>query len=205
MPDRSQAPVRQSTVLSNDQATASVIDTLKSNEHLAEENPREALDEMLAFLAARGPHALVLSRIAVLKQKLGEEDALSTAKEAAQLALSVGNLSAISETLAPFGEQWDAFELEPEQWTKLAAVQRSTHHFELAQRIYAYLLGEDPNYLRAVKGMLQLADDHLRRPETTEKALRIYDQLQELAPEHPFEDYVEMGRELAARQLEPSS
>lgn len=205
MPDRSQAPGRQSTVLSNDQATASVIDTLKSNEHLAEENPTEALDEMLAFLAARGPHALVLSRIAVLKQKLGAEDALSTAQEAVQLAVSVGNLPAVSETLAPFGEQWDAFELEPEQWLKLGGVQRSTHHFDLAQRIYAYLLQADPGCLRAVKGMLQLADDHLRRPETTEKALRIYDQLEELAPEHPFAEYVEMGRERAARQLEPSN
>lgn len=204
MPDRSQAPDRQSTVLTNDQATASVIDTLKSNEHLAEEDPRQALIQMLDFLAARGPHALVLSRIAVLKQRLGEDDALSTAKEAVQLAVSVGNLSAVSETLAPFGEQWDSFELQTDQWLKLGSVQRSTLHFELAQRIYAYLLQADASCLRAVKGMLQIADDYLRRQETTEQALRIYDSLQELAPDHPFEEYVEMGRERAARQLEPS-
>ena len=205
MSDRSQAADHPSTVLTNDQATASVIDTLKSNEHLAKEDPQQALAAMQEFLAARGPHALVLSRIAVLEQLLGQEDALSTAREAVQLAVSVGNLSAVSEMLAPFGDQWDSFELETDQWLKLGSVQRSTHHFELAQRIYAYLLEADASCLRAVKGMLQIADEWLRRPETTEKALRIYDSLNELAPDHPFEDYVEMGRERAARQTEPSA
>ena len=189
-------------MLDNEQAVASVVDTLKANEPVCEEDPVRALAEMQEFLEARGPHPQLLSRIAVLQQRLGRPEALETAREAGRLAISLGNTAAVAELLAPFGEQWDALGWDQEHWLKLASSQRSLGYLEMAQRIYRHVLADDPGSLGAIKGLLQIADSYLRQKETRERANEVYDILDELAPDHPFQDYVEMGREKAARPAE---
>jgi tetratricopeptide (TPR) repeat protein len=190
--------------LTNERATESVLDTLKANERVAEQEPARALHEMRDFLEKRGPHPQLLCRIAVLEQRLGQPEALRTAQEATRLALSVGNVPAMSELLVPFGEQWDELGVDPENWLKLANSQRGTGRTEIARRIYRRLLREDPRSLPAVKGLLQIADTYLKKAETTSRALEVFDELEDLAPQHPFDEYVEQGREEARRRLAPT-
>ncbi len=190
--------------LTNERATESVMDTLKANEHVAGENPRRALEEMQEFLAARGPHPQLLSRIATLQRLVGDPESLLTAREASQLALSLGNVPAVSELLVPFAEQWDELGIDPDHWLRLGHSQRSTGRLDIARRIYRRLLREDPGTLPAVKGLLQIADLYLKKTETTTTALEIYDELETLAPQHPFDEYVEQGRDQARRRMAPA-
>ena len=202
MPDRRLGEAPKKPLLDNEQVTASVVDTLKANEHVSREDPARALEEMQEFLEARGPHPQLLSRIAVLQRQLGKTEALETARKAGRLAISLGNNAAVAELLAPFQDQWDELEWENEQWLKLASAQRSTGHPQMAQQIYRYVLENDPGSLNAVKGLLQIADGYLRKKETRAQAIEVYDILDALVPEHPFQDYVEMGREKAKGQPE---
>jgi len=189
--------------LTNERATESVMDTLKANERVADEDPRRGLEDMQEFLTARGPHPQLLSRIAVLQQQLGESEAIETAHEATRLALSVGNAPAITELLVPFGDQWDELGIDSEQWMKLGHAQRSTGRLDVARRIYRRLLREDSNSLPAVKGLLQIADGYMKKAETLAKAMEVFDELDRFAPDHPFGEYVESGREDAKRRMAP--
>jgi len=74
----------------------------------------------------------------------------------------------------------------------------------VSRRIYRRLLRGDPAALPPVKGLLQIADTYLKKAETMAKALEIYDELDSIAPQHPFDEYVEQGREQARRRLAPA-
>jgi tetratricopeptide (TPR) repeat protein len=191
--------------LTNERATESVVDTLKANERVSAEDPRQGLADMQEFLAARGPHPQLLCRIAVLQQLLGEADALETAREATRLALALGNPPAISELLVPFGDQWDSLGIDTENWLKLGHAHRATGRPEVARSIYRRLLREDPKALPAVKGLLQIADGYTKRSETLPRALEVFDELDRLAPDHPFGEYVEQAREDLDRRMAPVS
>jgi len=131
-------------------------------------------------------------------------NAFNTAREAGRVAISVGNPPAVAELLAPFGDQWDELGWTSEHWLKLASSQRSLGHPEMAQKIYRHVLEHDSASLNAVKGLLQIADGYLRRKESRHRALEVYDILDELVPGHPFQDYVEMGREKAGQPASAS-
>ncbi len=179
----------------------SLIDLLRANQRRAETDPEGALEELEELLEHRGQHPLLLVRKALLAQELGHDDAIDVARLATEHAARVGNLSALTEIYEAFHAQRDQLDLTPDHRLQLATHQQSAGRLASATEMYLELLAEMPTNMGVIKGLIQIADLHMKEPGGAERALDIYEHLERECPEHPFVEFVDRGREQAERKL----
>lgn len=181
-------------------ANASVLELLRANERTAKTDPAQALQEVAELVAARGRHPQLLARLAVLEGQLHRPQAVHTAKDAAQLACSMGMHGAVAELLDPFRSQLDELALSADDWVKVAHAQKGLKRMDQASALYQRVLNAAPRNLAAIKGLVQIADEHLKQ-DLAEQALAIYDYLDGQCSDHPFREFTDRGREQAERKL----
>jgi tetratricopeptide (TPR) repeat protein len=176
------------------------LELLRANERTAKADPQQALQEVAELVAARGRHPQLLARLAVLERQLRRPQAIHTAKDAAQLACSMGTHGAVAELLEPFRTQLDELALSADDWVKVAHAQKALKHLDQASALYQQVLSAVPRNLAAIKGLVQIADEHLKQ-DAAEQALAVYDYLDGQCADHPFREFTDRGREQAERKL----
>jgi hypothetical protein len=181
---------------------ATVSEVLRHVQRLAETDPERALSELEQHLSRQGPHPMVIGHLAILQDQMGKDEAMRTAQQAADLALSVGNVGVVGELFEVFRQRLFDLRLEPEQWQKVASASQGVGRIESATVLFCHVLENDPSNLASIKGLIQIAEGHLKAEDQTESAVVIYDLLDRMCPDNPFVDFVEAGRQAAERRLQ---
>lgn len=180
----------------------SVTAMLSGVKRTAKTDPARALNELQTWASQNTPHPLVTAHIAVLKKRLDESDALATAQAAVEQGRAMNSVGALNEVYAAFKSQEAELGLEPDDWQRMAAALTSLGNPSRAVELYGKVLEAKPDSMPSWKGLIQIADDYLKFDDGAEKAILVYDLLDRLAPDHPFGDFVERGRETAERRLQ---
>jgi hypothetical protein len=174
---------------------------LRQIERNAASDPGAALSELMQLRQERGPHPLVLARIAVLEHTLGMPSAASIAREAVQLARQVGNSGAITELQLAFGPDAEQIGIEPSDWLRIAAVHLAMGREVEAIALHTRLLETGGDPLPALKQLLQIAQARGTHDRDLDGALSVYATILRLAPGHSFADFAERGRSAIERRL----
>ncbi len=180
----------------------SVVERVRANQRLAQEDLRAALKDAESIVEAFGPHPLALARLALVQGEIGDPAARETARHCAELARSVGNFGVLADLWAGFRSGLDFLDLDVHEQIRMAQSLAARERDVVAIELYRQILREHRDYVPAVKGLLQIAEKRERRTDTLEAALEVYDLLQLESPGHPFADFVEQAREEIVRQLE---
>jgi len=181
--------------------TDSLLGRLKANEHIEDDDVLLAHEDAVQMETVFGPHPQVLARIAILARRTEAEDALDAGLRAVEAARRVSNRGVLADLSEEFGESLEG-EWTADECVHMAASLAARDRIESALELYKRALASVEKPLPVVKAMIQWADTLLRHESTAESALRIYDALEQACPEHPFEDFVERGRQLAERKLQ---
>ena len=134
--------------------------------------------------------ALALTLVAAGRQ----QEALEVAREAIPSCMKTGNVAGAAlmyEALLPGGE---TFGLGKEQIAALGDALKSMKRYTGAVKIYAGVLASHAGDVKAMKGMIAVAQALSQQPETAATAVRIYDHLVSHCPGSPLLDFVNTER-----------
>lgn len=164
-------------------------------------DPRSGIalvEEMRASAMSASPqllHALLLMR-----HQSGDDDgALALAPEALSVILSKGNVRLAAEVYRVLQRHVDALGFDREQLLSIAISLFEMDDWKTAANAFAHVLRRDASEVRAIKGMMQVADAMLRRTETVADARRLYDYLLESCPNSPLRELMREGQDKASR------
>ena len=180
----------------------SLLVRLRQIERSAGEDPGVALTELVQLLHERGPHPLVLARMAILELQLGMPSAESVAKDAVQLARQTANTGALAELQVAFAESAERIGIGPQDWLRIAAVHTAMGREAEAIELYTQFLSSGIDPAPALKALLKIAEGKERQDRDLETAMSIYATILRLAPGHAFAEFAERGRSTIERKLQ---
>ncbi len=141
------------------------------------------------------PHPSVRQALALVLVAAGrQQEALEVAREAIPSCMKTGNVAGAAlmyEALLPSGE---TFGLAKEQIVALGDALKSMKRHTGAVKIYAGVLTSNAGDVKAMKGMIAVAQILSQQPETAATAARIYDHLISHCPDSPLLDFVNAER-----------
>ena len=184
---------------------------LDAREHVDELDRRLTVDPegALAALAelneTYAPNPLVLHRLCLALAGRGRQvESLEVAREAIPLCLERGALRLAADIFAAHQDRSDAFGLNRD--TALNLAQDIRHHGDLAaaEQAFRSVVDHDRGERRAVKGMIQVAEDHLQRSDYAE-AQRIFRFLLDRCGDSPLAMHIRDGLAEAERRLAKAS
>lgn len=157
------------------------------------------LDE--AFL----PHPAVRQALSLALLAAGrQQEAVDVAREAIPLCIKSGkgNVAAAALLYEAWLASGDTFGLTKDQIVALGDALKAMKRSAGAVEVYAGVLRSHAGDVKAVKGMIAVAQDLSQQKETAAEAVRIYDSLVSLCPGSPLLDFVRAERAKAERKAE---
>lgn len=151
------------------------------------------------------PNPQVLHMLSMCLLRAGHiEDSLNVALEALPLCLSRGAVRLASELYAVHLRNADRLGLAPDVVLAIADELRRRGDLTASERAYMKILDANPGETRPLKGLLQLAENHLQAQEYAEAA-RIYEALIERCGNSPFAAHMHEGLAEARRRMAKAS
>jgi hypothetical protein len=176
------------------------LDELERRQRTDPEGTISTLNDMRESYA---PHPLVLHRLAMTLAEQGNRpESLAVAREALPLCLERGAQRLAAEIYGAHIDQ--DFGLSRDTVLLLAQDLRRHGSLAAAERAFGSILERDRGERRAVKGMLQVAEDHLVQSEYTE-AQRLFRSLLERCGDSPLAMHMQDGLAEAERRLAKAS
>jgi hypothetical protein len=181
---------------------------MNANEHVEQIMARSTQDPVAATAALEelrssyAPCPQVVAALCVLQSRTGEtEEALRLAGEALPLAFERGHSFIAVEIFKTLRAQVAKLELNREQILIIAGAAATKGDLSTAGEAYSMILVKDAGELRAVKGLLQVAERILREKNNPEVALRIYRFLEQKCSGSPLAEDISRGIAQAERRL----
>ncbi|HKQ98513.1 MAG TPA: hypothetical protein VJV75_11605, partial [Candidatus Polarisedimenticolia bacterium] len=140
------------------------------------------------------PNGHVLHALALCLNEAGRADeALETAKAGIPLCLQRGQVVLAADIFAAHWKQASKLGLTPEQIDAVAGALLKKGDLTKAVAAYGLALTMDPTDRKAVKGLMQAADQRLHKDGRPKDAARIYTFLLQYAANSPFADDMKNG------------
>jgi hypothetical protein len=176
------------------------LDELERRREIDPEGVISTLNDMRESYA---PHPLVMHRLCITLFEQGKTtDSLRVAREALPLCLERGAQRLAAEIYGAHIDQ--DFGLSRDTVLLLAQDLRRHGDLGAAERAFGSILDRDRGERRAVKGMLQVAEDHLVCSEYTE-AQRLFSMLLDRCGDSPLAMHMQDGLAEAERRLAKAS
>jgi len=170
-----------------------------------ETDPEGVLKTLEELHEGYAPHPLVLHGLCVFYFQSGRETtSMEVALEALPLCLERGALKLASEIYALHLPRVEELDLHRDTALVLADVLRKANRLAAAEEGYLQILEQDKGERRAIKGLIQVAENHLSE-SAPERARRIYLLLLEKAGSSPLAIHIEQGLEEAERRINKAS
>ena len=159
-------------------------------------DPRAGLDALGELRSRFAPHPLVLTALAELSRRAGDVPrATEFTREGIAVCLAVGETEAAARLLA--AAAGDLAQIMPtlsgEQTLTLAGELKPLNELRLSARLYAAVLRDERSEIRAIKGLLQIAEMLLREPGEEGAASKIYRYVLDTCPDSPLATFAEEG------------
>jgi hypothetical protein len=159
-----------------------------------------ALSEMHNNFAP-SPH--VMQALTVCLYRTGHLDAaFKLGEQALNSCFARGHAFLAAGIFREMRSRVDRLALSQEQILTIASALVKQGDLAAAAKAYSMVIGSDPKEVRAIKGLLGVADQILRNRGKPEAALRVYTFLQEHCASSPLAEYVQAGLEEAQRKLQ---
>ncbi|HET8948574.1 MAG TPA: hypothetical protein VFQ07_16455 [Candidatus Polarisedimenticolia bacterium] len=161
-----------------------------------------AIAEMETLRAQNAPSPQILHALALMLQAAGRvEEGSGTAREAIGLCLKRGHTSLAAEVFAAYWKQSKALGVTGDQIDLLAASLFKSGDLAQATTAFGVALNLDHGDRKAIKGLLQIADQRLHREAKPKDAARIYTFLLQYAGTSPFAEDMKRGLAEAEARL----
>jgi len=172
-------------------------------ERRRETDPDGVISTLHELRESYAPHQLVLHRLCLTLYEQGNvAESLNVAREALPLCIERGAQRLAAEIYgAHIGQD---FGLSRETVLLLAQDLRRHGNLKAAERAFGSILDRDRGERRAVKGMLQVAEDHLVQGDYTE-AQRLFRMLIDRCGDSPLAMHMQDGLAEAERRLAKAS
>jgi tetratricopeptide (TPR) repeat protein len=156
--------------------------------------PEAALGELIELRDQHAANAHVLHALALSLHEGGRAaEALECARAGIPLCLQRGQVALAADLFALHWKQARDLGLDHQQIDAVAGALFKRNDLAKAVAAYGLALTMDPADRKAVKGLLQAADQRLHREGKPKDALRIYTFLLQYAPDSPFADDMKRG------------
>lgn len=181
---------------------------LSANERVEQIMARSAQDPVAATAAleelrtAYAPSPQVVAALCILQSRAGEtEEALRLAGEALPLAFERGHSFLAVDIFKALRAHVAKLDLNREQILIIAGAAATKGDLSTAGEAYSMILVKDAGEIRAVKGLLQVAERVLREKNNPEVALRVYRFLEQKCSGSPLAEEISRGIAQAERRL----
>lgn len=165
-----------------------------------------ALGELMELHDGHAPSAPVMHALALCLHDAGRgAEALDLARQAMPLCIARGQVTLAAELFATFWKQARELGLDHEQIDAVASSFMKSGDLGRAVSAYGLALTMDPADRKAIKGLLQAADQRLHREGRPKDAAKIYTFLLQYAPNSPFADDMRRGLAEAEARLARAS
>jgi hypothetical protein len=167
--------------------------------------PEGVIKELMDLRDQCAPNPQVLHFLSLCLLRAGHiESSLNVALEALPLCLGRGAIRLASELFAAHLRNADRMGLAPDVVLNIADELRRLGDLPASERAYMKVLGADAGENRALKGLLQLAENRLQAQSYAE-ASRIYEVLIERCENSPFAVHMHEGLAEARRRMAKAS
>ena len=168
-------------------------------------DPEGVLSTLQEMREGYAPHPLVLHRLCItLAQQDKKVDSLEIAREALPLCMDRGAVRLASEIFGAHLDYQDVFGLTRETVLLLAQDLRRHGDLTAAETAFDSIVERDRGERRAVKGLLQVAEDHLVSGDYVE-AQRLFRSLLERCGDSPLAMHMQDGLSEAERRIAKAS
>ncbi|HET9233756.1 MAG TPA: tetratricopeptide repeat protein [Candidatus Eisenbacteria bacterium] len=168
-------------------------------------DPEGVMNTLQEMRDGYAPHPLVLHRLCITLAQQGKKvDSLELAREALPLCLERGAVRLASEIFGAHLDYQDVFGLTRETVLLLAQDLRRHGDLTAAETAFESIVERDRGERRAVKGLLQVAEDHLVRGDYLE-AQRLFRSLLERCGDSPLAMHMQDGLAEAERRIAKAS
>lgn len=164
-------------------------------------DPAGAIGSLMELREEYAPNPQVLHMLSMCLLRAGQiEDSLEVALEALPLCLNRGAIRLASELYGAHLRNADRLGLVPDVILAISDELRRMGDLPAAEHAYMKVLAANSRETRALKGLLQLAEQHLHDSEYAEAA-RIYEVLLECCGDSPFVPHMQEGLAEARRRM----
>jgi hypothetical protein len=171
-----------------------------------ERDPARAIEELEALRRDYLPHALVLHALALCYYRNGAVDrAVETAVEAIPMCIDRGQLCFAAELFKTMRAHVDRLRLETETLLTIAGSLTRSSDWAAAAKAYSVVIGSDAGDVRAIKGLLQVAEGILEHGAKPEAAAKIYRFLDKHCGASPLAEFIRQGLAESERRLTATS
>ena len=181
---------------------------LNANEHVEQIMARYTQDPVAATSALEdlrtsyAPSPQVIAALCLCHSRTGETaEALRLAGEALPLAFERGHSYLAVDIFKALRAHVGKLDLNREQILTIAGAAATKGDLSTAGEAYSMILVKDAGEIRAIKGLLQVAERVLREKNNPEVALRVYRFLEERCSGSPLAEYISRGIAQAERRL----
>jgi hypothetical protein len=165
-----------------------------------------AIDELRGLHDGHAPNGPVMHALALCLHEAGRvTEAIDMARQAARLCLATGQAPLAAELFAVFWKQAKQLGLDHAQIDAVASVFMKSGDLARAVSAYGLALTMDPNDRKAVKGLLQAADQRLYKDGRPRDAAKIYTFLLQYSSNSPFSEDMRRGLSEAESRLARAS
>ena len=169
-------------------------------------DPDAALADLIALRDQHAANVHVLHALALSFHEAGRgAESLETARAGIPLCLSRGQVALAADLFVAHWKQARALGLDHEQIDAVAGALFRRNDLVRAVAAYGLALTLDPADRKAVKGLLQAADQRLHKEGRPKDAARIYTFLLQYAPDSVFADDMRRGLAEAEARLARAS
>lgn len=156
----------------------------------------ESLDESYA------PNAHVAGALCICHQRGGNtERAFELAENAFDLSLRAGHTHLAADVFRELRPQADRLKLNLDQVLSIAGAAGTKGDLATAAQAYSMILQKDAGEMRAIKGLLQVAERIRREKNNAAAALKVYLFLQQHCAASPLIEFITLGVTETERQL----
>jgi hypothetical protein len=168
----------------------------------AGQDPAGALAALIDLRANYAPVAQVVGALAICRHRSGDVDeAVPLANEALQLAFERGHSHLAAEIFKEFKPHVARLNLNREQILTVATAAATKGDLSTAGEAYSMILVKDASEMRAVQGLLQVAERILREKDAPAVAIKVYHFLSQRCANTPMAEHINQGLEEAERRL----
>ena len=168
----------------------------------AAQDPASVIAALVDLRENYAPVAQVLGALAICRHRNGETDeALQLASEALPLAFERGHSHLAADIFKEFKPQVARLNLNREQILTIAAAAATKGDLSAAGEAYSMILVKDAGEMRAITGLLQVAERILREKNAPAVAIKVYRFLHQRCAATPLAEHISQGLEEAERRL----
>ena len=165
-----------------------------------------ALGDLTQLHAEHAPSAPVMHALALSLHEAGRAaEALDLARQAMPVCIARGQVTLAADLFATFWKQAKELGLDHGQIDAVASSFMKTGDLGRAVSAYGLALTMDPADRKAIKGLLQAADQRLHKEGRPKDAAKIYTFLLQYAPNSPFAEDMRRGLAEAEARLARAS